>query len=95
MSFFFFESKLCKEHGCYQDKGGNIAIGAIVCWFLTWIGSLNMVMYAKDLEREKEVGIGKKNNGIAFSEKYRKSQTTEYDYSSDDESFRAQHLGEV
>lgn len=95
ISFFFFESKLCKEHGCYQDKGGNIAIGAIVCWFLTWIGSLNMVMYAKDLEREKEVGIGKKNNGIAFSEKYRKSQTTEYDYSSDDESFRAQHLGEV
>ena len=94
MSFFFFESKLCKEHGCYQDKGGIIAIGAIACWFLTWIGSLNMVMYAKDLEREKEVEIAKQKNGNAFSEKYRTSQITEYEYSSDDDSFRAD-LGEV
>ncbi|GFH53650.1 hypothetical protein CTEN210_10126 [Chaetoceros tenuissimus] len=95
MSFFFFESKLCKEHGCYQDKGGTIAIGAIVCWFLTWIGSLNMVMHAKDLKREKEVEIGKQKNGKAFIEKHRRSQTTEYEYSSDDDSFRADHLGEV
>ena len=59
LAFFFFETGLCKKHGCSQSTGGNFAIGAVVCWFLAWLGVLNIILYER-YEKQKAKIIAKK-----------------------------------
>ena len=74
LSFLFFETKLCKENGCFQSRGGDLAIGAIICWFLAWIGVLYMIMHAKYEKRKANLLRQKQEIATAIYAKKRKNR---------------------
>lgn len=55
LSFFFYESKLCKDFGCHQSEGSGLALSAIIFWFLAWVGVLNMILHASHKKRLEKI----------------------------------------
>lgn len=55
LAFAFFETNLCKEHGCIHSSGTNVAIGALTCWFFSWVGVLSMVLHERRERNENDV----------------------------------------
>lgn len=47
LAFFFFDTELCKVHGCHNSSGTLLAILSPVCWFISGLAVLNMMLNAK------------------------------------------------
>lgn len=61
LSFFFYESKLCKDNGCHHSEGSALALSAIIFWFLSWVGVLNMILHASHKKRMAQLIEKKKS----------------------------------
>lgn len=60
-AFFFYDSDLCKLHGCYFSSGTYYAIVSVICWFLSGLGLLFMNEMRKRKEEKREVSVSKQN----------------------------------
>jgi hypothetical protein len=80
LAFLFFETELCKENGCFQSHGGNLATGAIICWFCAWIGVLNMIMYDRHEKRKANVIQRKQEIAVAAYAKRRQNRVAAFMY---------------
>jgi len=74
LSFLFFETELCKDHGCFQSQGGDMAVAAIMCWFGAWIGVLNMIMHDRHQKRKAIIIEKKQEIAAAVYESKRSSR---------------------
>ena len=77
-SFFFLDTELCKTQGCSQSSGGAMAIAAVMCWFLAWVGVLNMIMYAGHEKRKMNILEKKQDIAAAIYASKRTSRIRSY-----------------
>ena len=67
LAFFFFDTELCKVHGCHNSSGTLLAILSPVCWFTSGLAVLSMMLNAREIEeirliqRRQEVVKAKKS----------------------------------
>ena len=71
LAFAFFETRLCKEHGCIHSKGTFLAIGALIGWFLAWIGVLSIIIQDRHERRIGKILEQKRVIASAIYEKKR------------------------
>ena len=80
LSFLFFETELCKDHGCFQSQGGDMAVAAVMCWCGAWIGVLNMIMHERHQQRKAIVIQKKQEIAAAIYDSTRKSRVKAFLY---------------
>jgi hypothetical protein len=54
MTFFFFDSGICREHGCRMSSGAASAVVASIFWFAAALGTIWMDMVYIQKKRRRE-----------------------------------------
>jgi hypothetical protein len=72
--FVFFETRLCKDHGCFHSQGTYIAVSALVFWFFSWVGVLNMIVQDRHERRVGAILTKKREIAAAIYDKKRNNK---------------------
>ena len=70
LSFFFFDTDLCKVHGCYNTDGTLLAIISPVCWFVSGIAVLNMMLNARAKEESNHIKRRKEDDKVRMKKQH-------------------------